>query len=369
MQAIDDRLFPIEALLERALQARRVWRENIFSNPQHESAFRLFNGFLEGCPDLAVDLYGSTMLLFNFADDLDQARLLSGRAVEYLLRQLPWVNSVVVKTRNSREVQQRRGVLVYGGAPCRKICEQGIFYAVDLTLNLDASLYLDTRNLRAWLAEHMAGKRVLNAFAYTGSLGIAALAGGARQVVQLDRNPRFLRLAQESCALNGFPIHSDDFIAADFWPQVGKMKRAGELFDCVIVDPPFFSQTRRGRVDLASNAQRVLNKVRPLVGHGGALVVVNNSLYLSGAEFLGQLEELCSSGYLAIEEQIPVPLDFTGFQETREGQLPQDPAPFNHSTKIVILRVQRKDRHTAADAHHAFTDPQAARDIARSLLA
>lgn len=341
----------IEALLDQALQARQGWRSDLFFGGSHESAFRLFNGFLEGCPDLAVDVYGSTIVVFAHAEDPDRARAVSGRAVDHLRGRLPWVQSAVVKARNSPDARLRRGVLAFGASPCRKIREQGVAYAVDLTLNLDASLYLDTRNLRAWAVERLKGKRVLNAFAYTGSLGVAALAGGARHVVQLDRNRRFLRLAEESCALNGFPPQRVQWIAGDFWPQVSRMKRAGELFDCVIVDPPFFSQTRQGRVDLASNVQDVINKVRPLVGHDGALVVVNNSLFLSGAEYMSQLEELCAPGYLSIEELVPVPPDFTGFPETRVGHPPRDPAPFNHSTKIAVLGVRRKDRRSAQEAN------------------
>jgi len=53
-----------------------------------------------------------------------------------------------------------------------KIKEFNTWYAIDLTLNQDASFYLDTRNLRKWISESMKDKTVLNAFAYTGSLGL-----------------------------------------------------------------------------------------------------------------------------------------------------------------------------------------------------
>ncbi|MBE0697883.1 MAG: class I SAM-dependent methyltransferase [Anaerolineaceae bacterium] len=337
----------VENILDQALQARLRWREGFFITDRHEQAFRLFNGFLEGCPELVVDIYANTLVLFAYSTDLQQAKVLSERAAAHLLRQLPWVQAVVVKTRNSPVENERRGVLVHGVSPDRKVREGEIWYAVDLQLNLDASLYLDTRCLRAWAVAHLEGKRVLNAFAYTGSLGVAALAGGARQVVQLDLNRRFLNLAQASYTLNGFPIQRQDFISGDFWPQVSRLKRAGELFDCIFIDPPFFSQTNQGRVDLVSHAQTVINKVRPLVGHNGLLVAINNSLFLSGAEYMRQLEDLCSSGYLALEELVPVPPDFTGFPETCSGQPPQDPAPFTHSTKIAVLRVQRKDGRSA----------------------
>jgi 23S rRNA (cytosine1962-C5)-methyltransferase len=67
---------------------------------------------------------------------------------------------------------------------------------LDLQANRDAGLYLDTRNLRGWLIENMAGARVLNTFAYTGSLGVAAKAGGASRVVHIDLKRAFLNVAK-----------------------------------------------------------------------------------------------------------------------------------------------------------------------------
>ena len=114
------------------------------------------------------------------------------------------------------------------------------------------------------------------------------------------------------------------------------------MFDCVIVDPPFFSKTQKGVVDLVGDSMRVINKVRPLVKDGGFLIAVNNALFLSGAEYLAGLEKLCEDGYLRIEHIIPVPQDIAGYHSTIQTPPPRDPAPFNHPTKIVILGVKRK---------------------------
>ena len=220
--------------------------------------------------------------------------------------------------------------------------EHGVLYALDLCMNQDASFYLDTRQLRQWLLAHAAGWDVLNTFAYTGSLGVAALAGGAAHVLQSDRNARFLALSQLSCRLNRFDQSRMELSALDFFPEVARLKRSGRLFDCVIADPPFFSNTARGRVDLVEEGMRIINKLRPLVRDGGRLVTINNALFLSGAQALHTLETLCTGGYLEIEALIPVPLDITGFPETILGQPPADPAPFNHPTKIAVLKVRRK---------------------------
>jgi 23S rRNA (cytosine1962-C5)-methyltransferase len=211
-----------------------------------------------------------------------------------------------------------------------------------LLLHQDATFYPDTRELRRWAIQHLADKRVLNTFAYTGSLGVAALAGSAQQVIQLDRNKTYLNLAKTSYTLNGFTIRRDEFLAADFFPQVSAFKRSGTLFDCVFLDPPFFSVTDKGKVDLVTQCTRLINKVRPLVADGGWLVAVNNALFVSGTDYMNMLEGLCADGYLTIEELIPIPLDCAGYPHTRIRVLPVDPSPFNHATKIAVLRVRKK---------------------------
>ncbi len=329
-------------LVEQALEARTS-----FFDPSHRSTLRLFNGFTEGFPGLVVDLYGATLVLQNHAGQPEQVTE-AIPAVQGLLRsRLPWLQAGLLKTRSSPDPEERKGRLLFGEGLDRKVLEGEVWYVLDRRLNQDASLYLDTRRLREWALRSLGGRSVLNTFAYTGSLGVAALAGGASRVVQVDLNRSFLNLAKTTYTLNGFPIRRADFVAADFWVQVARYKRSGERFDCVFVDPPFFSATAKGELDLNRDSARLINKVRPLINDGGMLVAVNNALYVSGREYYRVLEELCADGYLSIEELIPVPPDFTGFPGTRVGEFPVDPAPFNHPTKIAVLRVRRKDEKTA----------------------
>jgi 23S rRNA (cytosine1962-C5)-methyltransferase len=324
-------------LLEKAVAARGA-----LFDERHRSALRLFNGFSEGCPDLVVDLYAATAVLYNHAERAEEGLPMVREAESFLRERLPWLRGEIVKTRNSDLAEEKRGKLLFGEEPDRKVEEHGVWYALDLCMNQDASLYLDTRNLRKWLIGHMSGKTVLNTFSYTGSLGVAACAGGATRVVQLDLSRQFLNLAKSSYTLNGFPIHKADFITGDFWSLVNQLKRKGERFDCVLVDPPFFSSTSKGALDLNRDSTRLINKVRPLVNDGGWLVSINNALYVSGKEYLESLEALCADGYLKIAELIQVPEDFVGYAETRRGSRITDPSPFNHSTKIAVLEVKRK---------------------------
>ncbi len=324
-------------LLSSAIAART----ELFDS-RHERAFRLFNGFFEGCPNLVVDLYARTILLHNYADPPDLLESLLKTVEQYLTSELPWVNTIVLKIRNTEDLNARKGVIINGAKPDNRIREHGVWYAIDLLLNRDASFYLDTYNLRSWIINNLAEKTVLNTFAYTGSLGVAAQAGGARRVVHLDINRSFLNIAKTSYTLNGFPINKADFQSGDFWTQISQFKKTGETFDAVIVDPPFFAVSNKGKIDLVQESQRIINKVRPLINNDGYLIAINNALFVSGTDYFKSLEALCADGYLTIEKLIPVSNDFTGYEQTQVKLHIVDPAPFNHSTKIAVLRVRRK---------------------------
>ncbi len=328
----------ITQLLQKAIDSRA----HLF-DARHEVAFRLFNGFTEGNSHLSLDLYAGTVIFHNYHPDTAVGMTLVQQAQEFIQgdrRLLKWLRAGIVKTHHSASQDERRGQLLFGSTIDRKIREHGVWYAVDLIMNRDASFYLDTRHLRKWLIENMKGKSVLNMFAYTGSLGVAAAAGGASRVVQLDRNRQFLNLAKDSYSLNNFPITKSDFITSDFFPAVSKFKHIKQFFDCVIIDPPFFSATSKGRVDQENESARLINKVRPLINDGGYLIAINNALYVSGSEYMQTLDSLCQDGYLKIEELIRVPEDFVGYYKI--GAQITDSAPFNHSTKIAVLKARKK---------------------------
>jgi 23S rRNA (cytosine1962-C5)-methyltransferase len=324
-------------LLEAALNARRD-----MVDPNHETAIRLFNGFYEGLPELVIDLLGRSLVFHNYARPPQTLEPALKTAHDYLLTKFPWVRAVLLKSRHADRQEMRRGELLSGGDLDRRIREHGVWYALDLRLNQDAGFYLDTRNLRRWALDHLQDKTVLNTFAYTGSLGVACLCAGARRVVQLDRSRKFLALAKASYRLNGIPAQKAEFLVGDFFQLTSRLRRNGELFDCVFIDPPFFATNSKGTVDLVKDSQHLVNKVRPLVSDGGWLVAVNNALFVSGTDYLRRLEGLCGDGYLSIEELLPVPADVTGYPHTHVSALPADPSPFNHPTKIAVLRVRRK---------------------------
>ena len=188
--------------LPQQLDAALAARSGLI-DADHRTGFRLFAGFYEGCPNLAADIYAQTLVLYGYNGSPEELRPLLAEAQAHLLARLPWIECAVQKMRSSSEPDERRGQISYGSSPAQQVQEGGVTYALDLLMNQDASLYLDTRGLRAWLGEHTAGGSVLNLFAYTGALGVAALAGGAKRVMQVDRSRKFMELALRSCQLSG----------------------------------------------------------------------------------------------------------------------------------------------------------------------
>ena len=313
---------------------------------QNSSAFRLFNGFYEGIPGLVVDKFDRTLLIKNFDRDENAFDWLLEACVTFFKAALPDLNTVIVKKRYAKNNQSRQGV-VSEGKPAETMKENGVFYTLDLLLNQDDSFYLDTRFLRSWLKHNMAGKSVLNTFAYTGALGIAALAGGAKQVIQSDLSQRFLDVATNSASLNASSV-DHQVLSGDYFKSMARLKNQGKLFDCVIVDPPLFSKTPAGEVSLLKNWVSLINKARPLVGHEGYLILINNALFLSGQALQSQIQDMCTSGYMKMDEIIDVPPDITGYPDTIVENPPTDPKPYNHPTKITITRVSRKDGQRAS---------------------
>ncbi|HEY8291155.1 MAG TPA: hypothetical protein VIG44_01640, partial [Thermomicrobiales bacterium] len=147
MTIADDRLLP---LLDAAIAARAALLDT-----RHQGAVRLFSGFYEGAPDLVVDCYGGTLVLHNYADPPAAADTAIAAATRFLTERLPWVRAVIVKTRNAPTLAERHGVLRLGTKSDRRVREHGVWYALDLLMQRDAGLYLDTRDLRAWAIHHL----------------------------------------------------------------------------------------------------------------------------------------------------------------------------------------------------------------------
>ena len=99
----------ITSLLEKSLIARAP----LFDS-DHQSAFRLFNGFTEGSPEIVIDLYAATAVIHNYAENPDSGSVLVEEARQFLSTSLSWLSAVIVKTRNGATPEEKRGKFIFG---------------------------------------------------------------------------------------------------------------------------------------------------------------------------------------------------------------------------------------------------------------
>ena len=163
--------------------------------------------------------------------------------------------------------------------------EEGLRFRLRAGAGPSPGLFLDQRRNRAWVRDRARGARVLNLFAFTGSFGIAALAGGAREVVQNDVSRAHLARARENAALNGLAEAAVEYAAADARLLARGCARRGRRFDGIVCDPPAFARSR-GR---DAGPWRVERDLTPLVRACAGLLAPGGWLLVSsGCESWGE---------------------------------------------------------------------------------
>ncbi|WP_263143765.1 class I SAM-dependent methyltransferase [Pseudomonas sp. RIT-PI-AD] len=153
------------------------------------------------------------------------------------------------------------------------ISEDGLRFKLDLGRNRNSGLFLDMRYGRRWVREHARGARVLNLFAYTCGFSVAAVAGGAEQVVNLDMAKAALNRGRDNHRLNGHDLGKVSFLGHELFKSWSKVRKFGP-YDLVIIDPPSF---QKGSFALTQDYQKILRRLPELLtAEGRVLACVND---------------------------------------------------------------------------------------------
>lgn len=159
--------------------------------------------------------------------------------------------------------------------------EHGLRFQLDLGRSQNTGLFLDMRYGRQWVQANAAGKRVLNLFAYTCGFSVAAIAGGACHVVNLDMAKAALSRGRDNHRLNGHDLSKVGFMGHDLFKSWGKVIKSGP-YDLVIIDPPSF---QKGSFVLTQDYRRVLRRLPEVLNeHAKVLACLNDPQV--GADFL-----------------------------------------------------------------------------------
>ena len=144
-------------------------------------------------------------------------------------------------------------------SPITEICENGVFYRVDVENGQKTGFFLDQKFNRLAVAHLAHGKRVLDCFTHTGSFALNAAEGGAEHVTAVDVSESAIEMARANAARNGLEDKMD-FLAADVFDLLPQLEAAHEKpYDFIILDPPAFTKSRR----TANNAEKGVQGDQP----------------------------------------------------------------------------------------------------------
>jgi 23S rRNA (cytosine1962-C5)-methyltransferase len=251
--------------------------------PGDTNCYRLINGDGDGLSGVVVDRYGDTLVMQLLTAGAERMR---DELVTHLNARL---KPATIVERSQGAVRRQEGlgdrIGIVSGVPCAEVAvrENGVALAVDLEHGQKTGYFLDQRDNRMRLRGLASGTRVLDAYCYAGGFSLAALHGGAREVVAIDSSTRALEWAEHNLELNNGArerctlIHEDalKYLAADH-----------RKFDLVVIDPPPLARsagdaTRAGHmyVELNLLAMRV-------VAPGGRLMTFSCSAHFAGENFL-----------------------------------------------------------------------------------
>ena len=134
--------------------------------------------------------------------------------------------------------------------------EEGLSYLIRPGEGFSVGLFPDMREHAARVRAWAAGTRVLNCFAYTCGFGVAATAGGATRVLNLDLSKSALEWGKANYRTNGFTPDDHDFVYGDVFDWLARLAKRNERFDLVILDPPGFSRTKSRTFSAAPRLRR-----------------------------------------------------------------------------------------------------------------
>ncbi len=299
------------------------------------NAYRLFHGSVEGHPGLAVDRYGDLLLVQSFHSSLQPSQLAT--LEDFYAGALPGL-TVVYNDRsrpNSRIANELSPELLAAARAPRLARELGVNYRIrGRHAGQDPWLFLDLRAARRRVMREVAGKSLLNVFAYTCGVGVAAAKAGASCVVNVDFARSSLAVGEENAQLNDLPIEVR-FVLSDAFPALRQLSGLGQLrvvrgrclppflelkerrFDMVFLDPPRYAKSSFGVVDIVNDYPAVFKPALLCVAEGGSMICCNNAASVAREVWLEQLERsACKAGrairaveWLVPESDFPSPDD------------------------------------------------------------
>ncbi len=270
-----------DALVARRVDEALALRRAVL--PADTTAYRLVHGEGDRLPGMVVDRYDE-FLVCQFLT-AGAARLAPALVRALTARLAP--RGISERSEGGVRAEEglagARGVLAGEEPPDRLVVlERGMRLVADVVHGQKTGLFLDQRDNRARVRALARGRRVLNAFAYTGAFAVAAALGGAAHVVSVDTSRPALELGEATWAENGLDPDAATWIEGDVFDW---LRASREPFDLIVLDPPPFVRRRRDlQAGLRGYRDVNLQALRRLAP-GGWLVTCSCSQHLDRMGF------------------------------------------------------------------------------------
>ena len=272
---------PVDAaFVERRIDDALALRAAVV--PDQTDGYRVVNAEGDSLPGLVVDRYGAVLAVQATTEGTERARPLWLPALRGRFPEAVIVQKNDLPSRAGEGLPTADELLAGAALPAlAAFRERGLSFFADVAGGQKTGFFLDQRENRDLVRRHAAGRRVLNLFAYSGAFGVAALAGGAERVTEVDVSASALALARANHLANGQAVEGPEaraaFVAADAFEDLRARVAAGETWDLVVTDPPAFAK-RKGDLDRACRGYKDVGRLAlKLLAPGGLLLACSCS--------------------------------------------------------------------------------------------
>lgn len=276
-------------IVERVRKAVELRRLCGLFDDRDTTIFRLVNGEGDFLPSLIADYYeGLVVLQFHSVGMWRLREVIVGAFKEVLQADCKAVFSKSSSTLPKQSGISAKDEFLFGSLPEDWFAkENGLTYRIDYAMGQKTGFFIDQRENRRLVGEYAKGKKVLNAFAYTGGFSLSALKGMAKEVVSLDISARAVEICEKNAEMN-FPqsnVHSGE--VADVLDYLDTLEKG--RFDLIILDPPAFAKHQRNLQQALKGYRAINQKAMEKIASGGLLFTFSCSQAVSKDDFATML--------------------------------------------------------------------------------
>jgi len=256
------------------------------------SCCRLIFGEADGFPGLTVDRFSDILVAQTLSVGMERIKPMLFPIIAQVLREdgqdikgIFERNDVAIRALEGME--QNKGWFPLEGeavpeSTVTEICENGVYYSVDVENGQKTGFFLDQKYNRLAIAKLAKGKRVLDCFTHTGSFALNAALGGASHVTAVDVSASAIEMAKKNAERNGLADRMD-FIAADVFELLPQMKKG--LYDFIILDPPAFTKSRKTVKNAERGYKEINLRALQLLPRGGYFATASCSHFMPSELF------------------------------------------------------------------------------------